>query len=285
MNKEYYKKVLDFFNYVKKNSINLSFSEIDNEIAKTYLNDFTNILLNSNISYQQSSLSLTPSKVYDLATQILYIMFGKTFSNDDIDELKNKIIITDGANPFEGGIGYLDQEKYIILECANSNYSVPTLTHESTHYLTDGKYYSNYHHIETLPILIEFITSLILDGMNIGNNNYEAIIAERFITLQERIKDKIKYTITSNDRLNNQLLEQKQMFYVYSSNIAYTYLISTIYALNLLVYYKQDVFAFISKLNRTLKYQNGLEDLIKYYNIDLNKRETYDEPIRILNNY
>lgn len=270
-------QALNYFNGVKNYNLSLSTIELN---TMDGINSYSRLL--SEISINPSDAKTIPirnaeiKRVYDLSSQILNLIFASYKSQEYIHALFERVAVT-GTSPFDGSVVLADGKEFITVGRNDKIQSIPTLTHEGTHIIVPFSYTENCHILDTLPILTELISALILDGMHIGSDNFNNCLIQRISNLKEQMLNRDKEVAVKG-------INEAQYVRAYRRHLFYNYLISFVYAINLLKFYLEGAPEFLNKLNNSLMYDSDLYDLLKYYGIDFSSNETVDTTINVLKN-
>lgn len=270
------RSAIEYFNYIKDTKLSLSLKEIStSQGIDNYLKLIDELLVNASSLHDVKEKHLNITRVNDLASQILNLIFYSSELENKIHEMISKIVVT-GGNSYDGSVILVRGKKYITVGSNDKVLSIPTITHEATHIIVPEKSIQNAHLIDTIPILIELITSVILDGMHIGENNFNQVLIVRIASLREEFINKV-------ENLRNIKTEEEQFISAYFRHSFYNYLISFVYALNLLIYYLEDTPRFITHLKNVLNDKN-IYELISDYGIDFLSDDTINNVIKVLKN-
>lgn len=270
-------QALNYFSAIVSYNLSLvveEFKTIDGINNYSYIID--ELLKNASDDSCIDLLDLDISRVYDLSSQILTLLFNEYKSKEFIHEYFERVVVT-GETPFDGSVIMVKGKKFITVGKNDKVMSIPTLTHEGTHIIVPYTYTKNSHILDALPILVELITSILLDGMHIGSSNFNNSLIVRISNLKELyFKESLLISQDASER--------DKYIHAFKRHSFYNYLISFVYATNLLIYYLEDAPKFISTLNDSLKYDKSFYDLLKYYGINFTKNETITNTIKVLKN-
>lgn len=280
-------RVFSFFNLLNKYKLSISLDELLTEQGRLNYLYMQDLALKTNVDLGKYNLhKVDKNVVYDLSIQILTLLFHH-FNNivpiDDIIRIVFGCHVYGGNNPFEGYVEEINGKKNIALECDNRVESIPTIVHEGSHIIVPNSYTPNYHHREVIPIIAEFIACSVLDGMNIGTENLESVYAWRVDCLKQYFKTRTENDDTFMEHQDLSLLEKAP--YIYQSHNSYSYIISTLAAFNLFDNYLEDPLTFINKLSASIKNDQNIYSLYKYFGIDFNSEKVVAIPTNILKKY
>lgn len=268
---------LNYFSNIRKYKLSLSVLEFETSSGVDNYSYFIKELIKNKSSMENISINpLEISRVYDLSSQILTLIFKESVKPQSIHSLYERVVVT-GSTPFDGSVIEVDDKKFVSVGKNDAIESIPTLTHEGTHVIIPYSYTNNYHTIDTIPILTELIASIILDGMHIGENNFNKFLIARISSLRVEFLDLINTTPAP---------ENKKEIYInhYKRHTFYNYAISFIYATNILINYLEEPSHFIDKLNESLMNDTNVYDLLHYYGVNFNSSKTIENSIKVLKN-
>ena len=277
---------IDFFKYISENHLSLEFDELLTVDGLLNYYNIRDLSLKTNATIDAFPIpSLEIVRVLQLSGDILNLVFHH--HNPVIDKKEIYKIITDicligGNNPFTGYVQKKDGKRSILIECVDKVACIPTITHEASHIIMPISYTPNYHHTEMIPILVEFIASYILDRMDIGENNLELAYAYWVANLKHQIILKNKYDENQPEKID---FNEEGLSYAFNTNYTYTYIISTLYAFNLLPMFFDNYKSFLTKLSNSIISGENIQDLYKYYGLDFSSSKFMDEPTNILKKY
>lgn len=270
-------QALNYFSAIVSYNLSLvveEFQTVDGVNNYSYIID--ELLRNISNTSSIDILDMENTRVYDLSSQILNLLFGEYKSREYIHDYFERVVVT-GKTPFDGSVIMVEGKKFITVGKNDKIMSIPTLTHEGTHIIVPYSYIRNSHVLDALPILVELITSILLDGMHIGSSNFNNSLIVRISDLKEQY-------LKGSLLISQDASERDKYVHTFKRHSFYNYLISFVYATNLLIYYLEDAPRFIGTLNDSLKYDESFYDLLKYYGINFTKNETISNTIKILKN-
>lgn len=277
MIKNGFMQALEYFNGIRLRNISMELIEFGTcEGLDNYFTLLDEILKNES---DISSINIKPmdiKRVCDLSSQIVNLIYGNYVSPQKIHKMYEKVVVT-GGYPFDGSVIGVDGKEYITIGKSDTIQSIPTLTHEGSHLIIPNTYLNNAHILDTLPILTELISSIILDGMHIGESNFENTLILRIASLRDQI-------VYKHTKVYDEENEKTKYIKSYVQHSLYNYLISFVYAINLLIYYLEDARSFLNKLDNSLKNDENVYDFLRYYGIDFTSSSTIDNAIKVLKN-
>lgn len=227
----------------------------------------------TNISYDELKETLE---------MILEKVLGKEFHNE-IKNIINIISLQKIDNPFDS---VLSQEKRgdiyipreIIISDQLANIEIVSGAHEAMHYLLlpysikeYNRVFTNMHYNELPSILLEYIVCYELSKIYEKDQLLEKhdILRTEHDKMQS-LEDISTHTITpimKNNSMNTALLKE---YLKYEPHNAFTYIVSDIYANKLYEYYLEDSNKILELLTNLIKGTISIEEILNYYNINLN---------------
>ncbi len=279
------KNAVRFLEYLKTTGLAYSYDEIlDKTSGENYERVQQEIDRFNKICIPDTFLYIPESATFDVSIYILNEIFGTVISQNVIDELSRKIIITNKSDAHNGSV-VLDvnsNKKKLLFDRLDTTASIPVFTHEVVHYLFDDTtIFTNIHTLEILSILMEFIAADFIEERKIDNVTKKATFASRVEELKHTRMIITKYypyykTNYKNDKTALNIIK------TYAEHTSYQYTYSFIVAYNLFLMYKEDRNRLICELRNLIENKKHINILMDYYNINLENTKCRDNVINLM---
>lgn len=232
-------------------------------------------------------LKISLEELKDTLAIILEKVLGKELHNE-IQNIISIIELQKIKDPFDSVLAqkrvddiYIPQR--IIMSDKLASIEIVSGAHEAMHYLLlpysikeYNRVFNNMHYHELPSILLEYIICYELSHIYENDQLVEKHdIIRTFHNKQQSIEDISTGNIAhiTKTKMSNLLL---QGYIEYEPHNAFTYIVSDIYSNQLYQYYLESPNKIIEFLTKLIKGETSIEDILNYYNINLNNGSTIE---------
>lgn len=240
-----------------------------------------------NIRFQKC----TKEETLDLAREIASTLYNGKY-DEKLKNMFSQFKVDPTLSRFDGAVRFSyntvsNKKTFVegIIHSLRNIYSSSILVHEGTHAIYEEEMPSgtNFTFCEFLPIFSDFYSIIQLDK-KYGDEVLKKYLKIRLWSIQNNYKEflvgpKVLGNVASADPKQ---LNGTQLAIKYSYHMAYTYLICTIYAIQLYLCYLDSPTSVLEDYRKVVAHEISIEELLKKYNINLRNRENMNETMKLI---
>lgn len=240
-----------------------------------------------NIYFKKS----TKAETLSLAKEIASSLYEGKY-DEKLDNIFSQFKTDPTLTRFDGAVSFdLDftagKKRFLkgIIRSLMNIYSSSILVHEGTHVIfeEDIPRGFNFTLSEILPIFSDFYSILQLDK-KYGDEALKKYLTMRLWNIQGNYQEflSLPKVFGKVNTADNKQLNALQLGFKYSYHQAYTYLISTIYAIQLYLCYLDNPTEVLQDYRKTVAHEISIKELLDKYNVNLRNRDNMNETKRLI---